>query len=190
MPMHDEPSMSVLDASGKGSGFYAVLPNDTVLPEQFSAGGSADTVSPERALCMAVLQDGIYCATLRSGTIGGSSPQRPPRKVRSDTQQQAIDWITRKEEDAVEWPFSFERLCHALGLNSDAVRERVLAEVERLRAAGIWQVPRGRNSRARSTAGSRSRIGSERKKRDAKESRDRYWERKAEKKAARKKRVP
>jgi hypothetical protein len=88
---------------------------DVILPEQFydqSAG--IEQVSGERALMLAVLEDGIRCFQehLRN-------PRVRPRLLA----RQAEKWI---RSDDWEWPFSFNNVCESLSLNPDSLRVELL----------------------------------------------------------------
>jgi hypothetical protein len=84
-------------------------------PRVFDASGSG-----ERALMRAVLEDAIRCL----GGAGGPSRLRPTLAA------EARRWVTEGDR---HWPYSFENICDALGLDADHVRARLLersAEVE------------------------------------------------------------
>jgi hypothetical protein len=69
----------------------------------------------ERALMRAVLLDAIECLT-------GNG-----RRSRSHLQHaaEARAWV---ETSSDEWPFSFDNICHALDLDTERVRKRLLAQ--------------------------------------------------------------
>ena len=73
---------------------------DIVLPEQFFEGARRDScISGEKALMLAVLEDGIRCF------------QEHLRNARSNPRllsQQAEEWIRAVD---YEWPFSFNNVC-------------------------------------------------------------------------------
>jgi len=88
---------------------------DIVLPEQFFAGARRDSyISGEKALMLAVLEDGIRCFQehLRN-------PRSNPRLL----SQQAEDWIRAVDYD---WPFSFNNICETLGIDASALRATLL----------------------------------------------------------------
>lgn len=88
---------------------------DLVLPEQFFAPRRSDSyLSGEKALMLAVLEDAIRCFQehLRN-------PRANPRLL----SQQAESWIRAEDYD---WPFSFNNVCEALGMNPSALREALL----------------------------------------------------------------
>jgi hypothetical protein len=88
---------------------------DIVLPEQFTEGHRNDSyLSGEKALMLAVLEDGIRCFQehLRN-------PRSNPRLL----SQQAENWI--RAEDW-EWPFSFNNVCETLGLDPCCLRNALL----------------------------------------------------------------
>jgi hypothetical protein len=89
---------------------------DIVLPEQFFEGARRDSyISGEKALMLAVLEDGIRCFQehLRN-------PRSNPRLL----SQQAEDWIRAVD---YEWPFSFNNVCETLGVDPSALRTALLA---------------------------------------------------------------
>ena len=99
---------------------------DVVLPEQFFEGARRDSqASGEKALMLAVLEDGIRCFQehLRN-------PRSNPRLL----SQQAEAWIRAVD---YEWPFSFNNVCETLGIDPEALREKLLTwKAKRLEAAG------------------------------------------------------
>src|SRR5439155_428265 len=83
---------------------------DVVLPEQFFEGARRDSqASGEKALMLAVLEDGIRCFQehLRN-------PRSNPRLL----SQQAEAWIRAVD---YEWPFSFNNVCETLGIDPSAL---------------------------------------------------------------------
>ena len=89
---------------------------DIVLPEQFFEGARRDSqASGEKALMLAVLEDGIRCFQehLRN-------PRSNPRLL----SQQAETWIRAVDYD---WPFSFNNVCETLGIDPSALRSCLLA---------------------------------------------------------------
>ncbi len=89
---------------------------DVILPEQFyDQGAGIEQVSGERALMLAVLEDGIRCFQehLRN-------PRVRPRLLA----RQAEKWI---RSDDWEWPFSFNNVCDSLSLNPDSLRAELLS---------------------------------------------------------------
>ncbi|MFN8542924.1 MAG: hypothetical protein U0807_01730 [Candidatus Binatia bacterium] len=88
---------------------------DLVLPEQFTQGYREDSfISGEKALMLAVLEDGIRCFQehLRN-------PRSNPRLL----SQESEAWI---KADDWEWPFSFNNVCETLGIDPDALRSSLL----------------------------------------------------------------
>jgi hypothetical protein len=89
---------------------------DIVLPDQFFQGARKDSyVSGEKALMLAVLEDGIRCFQehLRN-------PRSNPRLL----SKEAEDWI---RSDDYDWPFSFNNVCETLGVEPTALRGALLA---------------------------------------------------------------
>jgi hypothetical protein len=97
---------------------------DIVLPEQIVEGYRNDSyLSGEKALMLAVLEDGIRCFQehLRN-------PRYNPRLL----SQQAEEWIRVEDWD---WPFSFNNVCDTLGLDPEALRSALFRwKAERLAA--------------------------------------------------------
>jgi len=88
---------------------------DIVLPEQMIEGYRNDSyLSGEKALMLAVLEDGIRCFQehLRN-------PRYNPRLL----SQQAEEWISAEDWD---WPFSFNNVCETLGIDPEALRSTLL----------------------------------------------------------------
>jgi hypothetical protein len=89
---------------------------DIVLPEQFFEGARRDSyISGEKALMLAVLEDGIRCFQehLRN-------PRSNPRLL----SREAEDWIRAVDYD---WPFSFNNVCETLGIDPSALRAALLS---------------------------------------------------------------
>jgi hypothetical protein len=88
---------------------------DIVLPEQFFEGARRDSyISGEKALMLAVLEDGIRCFQehLRN-------PRSNPRLL----SREAEEWIRAIDYD---WPFSFNNVCETLGIDPSALRAALL----------------------------------------------------------------
>ena len=97
-------------------GLAELFAPDIVLPEQFFEGARRDSyISGEKALMLAVLEDGIRCFQehLRN-------PRSNPRLL----SQQAEEWIRAVD---YEWPFSFNNVCETLGIDPSALRSCLLA---------------------------------------------------------------
>jgi len=96
---------------------------DLVLPEQFFEGARSDSfISGEKALMLAVLEDGIRCFQehLRN-------PRSNPRLL----SRQAEQWINAVD---YEWPFSFVNICETLGINPSALRDALMTWKRKLLA--------------------------------------------------------
>jgi hypothetical protein len=94
----------------------ALFTPEIVLPEQFFEGARRDSyISGEKALMLAILEDGIRCFQehLRN-------PRSNPRLL----SQQAEEWICAVD---YEWPFSFVNVCESLGVNAEALRSALVA---------------------------------------------------------------
>jgi len=92
-----------------------LLTPESILPEQFFSGPRRDAdSSPERALMLAVLEDGIRC--FRQFVHAQSVRRRMLAR-------QAERWIRRRDDD---WPFSFENVCETLGIDASNLRRALL----------------------------------------------------------------
>ncbi|HZR80587.1 MAG TPA: hypothetical protein VFD92_05770 [Candidatus Binatia bacterium] len=92
---------------------------DVILPAQFYEHASTlDHASGEKALMLAVLEDGIRCFQEHL-----KNPRVRPRLLA----RQAERWIRSKDW---EWPFSFNNVCESLELNPECLRARLLAPRE------------------------------------------------------------
>ena len=107
---------------------------DIILPEQFFDGARRDSyISGEKALMLAVLEDGIRCFQehLRN-------PRSNPRLL----SQQAEQWIRAVD---YEWPFSFQNVCETLGINPESLRGALLAwKATRLAAVEAGTAPQNK----------------------------------------------
>jgi hypothetical protein len=104
---------------------------DLVLPEQFFEGARSDSfISGEKALMLAVLEDGIRCFQehLRN-------PRSNPRLL----SRQAEQWMNAVD---YEWPFSFVNICETLGINPSALRDALMSwKRQRVAVAGMSGTP-------------------------------------------------
>ena len=88
---------------------------DIVLPEQIIAGYRNDSfLSGEKALMVAVLEDGIRCFQEHL-----TNQRYNPRLL----SQEAEEWIRTEDWN---WPFSFNNVCDTLGLSPEALRSALL----------------------------------------------------------------
>ena len=78
--------------------------------------------SGERRLMRAALQDALQTVL---GAGHGSK--------HSQSEKEALEWITSGDD---RHPFTYERICDALGLDAGWLRSRVLAAKARVRAGG------------------------------------------------------
>lgn len=95
---------------------------EIILPEQVLQGFRRDSyISGEKALMLAVLEDGIRCFQEHL-----TNPRSNPRLL----SKQAEEWIRAAD---YEWPFSFANVCETLGIDPDALRSALLKwKAERL----------------------------------------------------------
>ncbi len=84
----------------------------------------------ERELMRAVLEDAIRCL---AGEVG-------PSRERPQLAADAREWITARD---AQWPFSFDNVCDALGVESALLREKLLREAPEIPfVEGIDTMPR------------------------------------------------
>jgi len=74
-------------------------------------------------LFRAVLVDAIRCLHTGRTDNGGVSKSKPRPRHRDRVFREALVWFY----DDTDWPFSFSSICHALDLNPEATRARVLS---------------------------------------------------------------
>ena len=84
---------------------------DALMPEQFFGGsGREDGASNERTLMLAILRDAVECHQKYARS----------RDFRNWTMfEEADEWIFSTDR---EWPFSFENICAALGIEAGYIR--------------------------------------------------------------------
>ena len=101
-----------------------ILGPDVILPQQFFDGPRGDSdFSPEKALMLAILEDAIRCFQEYFRTT-----RARPRML----SRQAERWIRTRDWN---WPFSFNNVCDALGIDPDCMRDALLRmKYERLMA--------------------------------------------------------
>ena len=88
---------------------------DVILPEQhFDSSPGLEEVSGERALMLAVLEDGIRCF---------QEHLHSPRVRARLRARQAERWI--RSEDC-DWPFSFNNICDSLSIEPEPLRSKLL----------------------------------------------------------------
>lgn len=103
---------------------HAIFVPETLLPEQFLARSRYDSQrSPEKALMLAVLEDAIRCF---QGLL--RHRRNNPRALAREAEQ----WIRTVGDP---WPCSFDNVCDALGIDSEALRDALLAWKGKQRAA-------------------------------------------------------
>jgi hypothetical protein len=84
---------------------------DTLVPyEYFTTSQRSIALEPEKHLMHAILEDAINTFRLHQGAAGGRQ-----RKLFLDAQR----WIWARND---EWPFSYENICSALGLDPQFLR--------------------------------------------------------------------
>src|SRR5216683_78051 len=102
-----ESQARVIEATGTG----AELAPETVLPSQFFDRFQIDaSLQPEKRLMLAVLEDAV-------GTFQKYVTSSTRRGQRLFTE--AEEWFAAS---ATDWPFGFENICEALGLEPAYLR--------------------------------------------------------------------
>ena len=92
-----------------------ILGPDVILPQQFFDGPRGDSdFSSEKALMLAILEDAIRCFQEYFRTT-----RARPRML----SRQAERWIRTRDWN---WPFSFNNVCDALGIDPDCMRDALL----------------------------------------------------------------
>ena len=105
-----------LNTMGADRSSDLLLIPEVVLPEQFFGPALRHSLqSGEQALMLAVLEDAIRCF---QGHLRG--PRSNPRALSRETET----WIVSTDYD---WPFSFNNVCEALGIDPDALRRALLS---------------------------------------------------------------
>lgn len=108
------PVGSALSMSADWSSWHAQLSDASVLPEQFfNPQTSFFTGRPVAALLRAVLEDALVCFQSQFITEG----HRVQREA-----QEAEQWFLSED---FHWPFSFVSICAVLGLEPEAIRQRL-----------------------------------------------------------------
>jgi hypothetical protein len=103
-----------LSVSANRNSWHAQLSNASVLPEQFfNPQISFFAGRPVAALLRAVLEDALTCFQSQFMTEG----HRVQREA-----QEAEQWFLSEDS---HWPFSFVSVCAVLGLEPEAIRQRL-----------------------------------------------------------------
>jgi len=88
-----------------------IFQSDTLVPYEYFANSQRTApLEPEKHLMHAILEDAINTFRLHQGATAGRQ-----RKLFLDAQR----WIWAHNDD---WPFSFENICSALGLDPQFLR--------------------------------------------------------------------
>ena len=90
----------------------------TMLPAQYSNRGDARLAEPHKRLMAAVLQAVV------DDCRGGSAYRRSSGKGEVDERNvhRAVAYVSSRDR---AWPFSFENLCDALGLDTHGLRQEL-----------------------------------------------------------------
>jgi hypothetical protein len=122
----DETRAGPTEVPSPPDSFRAELEPEVVLPSQLSAGVRDDaSLRPEKRLMLAVLEEAV--ADFQKHVVATS--RQGERLFR-----EAADWFA---DDDRSWPFAFESICEALGLEPSWVRQGLArwADVQRARHA-------------------------------------------------------
>jgi hypothetical protein len=127
--MNDQVKLQHVDPVAVARGLDSLgelLEPDFVLPEQIIEGYRNDSyLSGEKALMLAVLEDGIRCFQEHF-----RNPRYNPRLLSVEAEA----WIRTEDWD---WPFSFNNVCDNLGITPEALRSALLDwKARRLAAVG------------------------------------------------------
>lgn len=90
-----------------------ILPGDAIAPLQYDYNWKK-SLSPEKRLILAVLEDAVYLFQKHLGAADGRG---------KDLFREAEEWILEKNSDRI---FSFESTCEALGYNPEYVRGGIM----------------------------------------------------------------
>jgi hypothetical protein len=91
----------------------------TMLPPQMA---SRSAWTPEQRLMAAVLEEALRCLQGKAYVPGRPLAATDRQRRRLPVQQAATRWFASQE---TAWPFSFENICAALGLDADTLRRRL-----------------------------------------------------------------
>ena len=98
---------------------------EVILPAQMTWGARSDgDTSRPRALMLAILEEAILCI------------ERGRRRRHWQTHQLAAEAQQWVRSDSREWLFSFASICDVLGIDADALRDRLLTNVEHMADGG------------------------------------------------------
>ena len=89
-----------------------------MLPVQYLRAADAGLAQPQRRLMMAVLQTAL-------DDCQGTAYARATGTERADGREfrQAIAYLESRDKS---WPFSFDNICEAMGLDSESIRRTLL----------------------------------------------------------------
>jgi hypothetical protein len=119
----------------------ALFQPELILPAQMIGGARHDAdTSGARALMLAILEDATLCI------------KRGRRRRHPGTRRLAAEAETWVRSDSREWLFSFVSICDVLGIDPDALRARLLTQVERPASGGGAARPRADEPSTRSGA--------------------------------------
>lgn len=106
-------SAPIMPTSSQSTDSYSAP--DVILPEQhFDRSLGLEEVAGERALMLAVLEDGIRCF---------QDHLQSPRVRARLLARQSERWI---RSDDRSWPFSFHNICESLSIEPSVLRDRLM----------------------------------------------------------------
>ena len=93
-----------------------------MLPVQYLRRPDANLATPQRRLMMAVLQTVLDdCQGTAYARATGGTSKKDERAVR-----QAIAYLESRDRS---WPYSFDNICEAIGLDAEGIRRTLKARL-------------------------------------------------------------
>ena len=94
----------------------------TMLPVQYLRSGDAGLAAPQRRLMVAVLQTALDdCRGTAYARSAGAVVPTDPRAL-----TQAVANVRSRDRS---WPYSFDNICEAIGLDADGIRRAVIGHI-------------------------------------------------------------
>jgi hypothetical protein len=112
---------------------------DPILPAQYLETFQRKTLSPEKRLMLAVLEDAVMCFQKYALAQNGKGKR---------LFCEADDWILEENGD---WLFSFENVCAAFGLDPNYIRQGLTRAKSKLRSRSLEPEDRCIQDRAKKT---------------------------------------
>jgi hypothetical protein len=93
-----------------------------MLPVQYLRRADAGLATPQRRLMLAVLQTVLDdCQGTAYARATGVDGKRDDRALR-----QAVAYLESRDRS---WPYSFDNICEAIGLDADSIRRTLLRRI-------------------------------------------------------------